>query len=69
MTNREAQVTALEQALARWAAERKSLAETRDPLVRSALKAGISKHRIHVLSGIARTTIDDILGGNAGTGE
>lgn len=33
----------------------------RDELVRRANKAGVSKHRIHVLTGIARTTIDRIL--------
>ncbi|MER7733653.1 DUF6003 family protein [Streptomyces erythrochromogenes] len=35
--------------------------DERDSLVRQAVKAGISKHRIHQLSGIARTTIDRIL--------
>jgi hypothetical protein len=41
-----------------------SYAETtggRDALVRAALAAGVSKHRIHQLSGIARTTIDRIV--------
>lgn len=33
----------------------------RDDMVRRARGAGISKHRIHVLTGIARTTIDRIL--------
>ncbi|MCZ4506965.1 DUF6003 family protein [Streptomyces sp. ActVer] len=33
----------------------------RDDMVRRARAAGISKHRIHVLTGIARTTIDRIL--------
>ena len=33
----------------------------RDELIRAALAAGLSKHRIHRLSGIARTTIDRIL--------
>lgn len=33
----------------------------RDDMVRRARSAGISKHRIHVLTGIARTTIDRIL--------
>lgn len=35
--------------------------EGRDDMVRRASKAGVSKHRIHVLTGIARTTIDRIL--------
>lgn len=33
----------------------------RDDMVRRALAAGISKNRIHTLTGIARTTIDRIL--------
>jgi hypothetical protein len=51
----------LELALCRWAADRRESDETRDDLVRGAVAAGISKHRVHVLTGIARTTIDDIL--------
>ncbi|MET8113845.1 DUF6003 family protein [Streptomyces prasinus] len=35
--------------------------EGRDGMVRRAQAAGVSKHRIHVLTGIARTTIDRIL--------
>lgn len=37
------------------------LADGRDDMVRRARAAGISKNRIHVLTGIARTTIDRIL--------
>jgi hypothetical protein len=33
----------------------------RDELVRAALATGLTKHRIFVLSGIARTTIDRAL--------
>jgi hypothetical protein len=33
----------------------------RDALVLAAHRAGVSKHRIHVLTGIARTTLDRIL--------
>jgi hypothetical protein len=33
----------------------------RNTLVREAHKAGVSKHRIYVITGIARTTIDRIL--------
>lgn len=36
----------------------------RDALVLAALDAGVSKHRVHILSGIARTTIDKITAGN-----
>lgn len=35
--------------------------EGRDDMVRRARAAGLSKHRIHALTGIARTTIDRIL--------
>lgn len=41
-----------------WAVTR----DRRDELVRRARAAGVSKNRIHVLTGIARTTIDRILG-------
>jgi len=33
----------------------------RDGLVRQAHQAGVTKHRIHTITGIARTTIDRIL--------
>lgn len=46
-----------EQALTRYA----ETTGGRDELVRAALAAGVSKHRIHQLSGIARTTIDRIM--------
>lgn len=52
---------ALELVLCRWAAERREADESRDDLVRGAVAAGISKHRVYVLTGIARTTIDGIL--------
>jgi hypothetical protein len=35
----------------------------RDDMIRMALAAGFTKHRIHVLSGIARTTIDRVVRG------
>ncbi|WP_328336697.1 DUF6003 family protein [Streptomyces violaceus] len=35
--------------------------EGRDDMVRRAQAAGVSKNRIHALTGIARTTIDRIL--------
>jgi hypothetical protein len=44
-------------ALADWAENNAK----RDDLVRRAVAAGVSKHRIHVLTGIARTTIDRIV--------
>lgn len=51
---------AFEYALRKWAAQRRESDETRDELVLGAIAAGISKHRIHVLTGIARTTINRI---------
>jgi hypothetical protein len=44
-----------EQALRAWASIE------RDELVRAAHEAGVSKNRIHTITGIARTTIDRIL--------
>ena len=56
-----AQIEALEFALTGWGDENRRIAAERDPLVRCAVARGISKHRVHVLTGIARSTIDDIL--------
>jgi hypothetical protein len=61
MSNRQTDTEALEQALTEWPKDHTGLYERRDRLVLSAVAAGITKHRIHVLSKIARTTIDDIL--------
>lgn len=47
----------LEYDLALWAVNQ----ERRDSLLRRAYAAGIPKHRIHVLTGVARTTIDRVL--------
>jgi hypothetical protein len=52
MTQEEA-----ERMLTEWAA----VTASRDERVRSAVTAGLSKHRVHVLTGIGRTTIDRIL--------
>lgn len=46
-----------EQLLVEWAASFGG----RDALVLGAYRAGVSKHRIHALTGIARTTLDRIL--------
>lgn len=51
----------LEDALRKWAAKRETVDDERDPLIRAAFAGGISKQRIHTLTKIARTTIDDIL--------
>jgi hypothetical protein len=52
---------AAEAALGAWATIQ------RDELVQTAHQAGVSKNRIHVLTGIARTTIDRILEAPVGT--
>lgn len=52
---------AAEAALRAWATVQ------RDELVQAAHRAGVSKNRIHVLTGIARTTIDRILEAPMGT--
>ena len=52
------EVRAAERQLMNWAASFAS----RDTVVRAARRVGVSKHRIHVLTGIARTTIDRIVG-------
>jgi hypothetical protein len=50
-----------ESALQAWATVQ------RDDLVRAAYRAGVSKNRIHTLTGIARTTVDRILEAPMGT--
>jgi hypothetical protein len=57
---------AVEAELLQWAQDRQRFTEGRDSLVRAARQAGISKHRIYVLTGIARTTIDSILENSTG---
>jgi hypothetical protein len=49
-----------QEAEARLLAWAQSNAE-RDPLIRAAHDAGITKNRIHTLTGIARSTIDRVL--------
>ena len=48
--------------LAAWAAEQDAVAGRRDEVVRAAVAAGLSKSEVHRLTGIARTTIDRIVG-------
>ena len=48
--------------LAAWAAEQDAVAGRRDEVVRAAVNAGLSKIEVHRLTGIARTTIDRIVG-------
>ncbi len=56
MTPREA-----EEMLMEWV----MVTRDRDNRVRSAVAAGITKHRVHQLTGIGRTTIDRILSASA----
>ena len=48
--------------LASWAAEHDAVDSRRDEVVRAAIDAGIGKSEVHRLTGIARTTIDRIVG-------
>jgi hypothetical protein len=50
------------QMLAAWAAEQDAVGSRRDEVVRAAIDAGLRKSEVHRLTGIARTTIDRILG-------
>jgi len=52
---------AVEYALKKWAGQRREHDAVRDDLVRGAVAAGVTKHRVYVLTGIARTTIDRIV--------
>jgi hypothetical protein len=54
--------------LTAWAVEQDAVAGRRDEVVRSAVDAGLSKSEVHRLTGIARTTIDRILGQASGAG-
>ena len=47
---------------AAWAAEQDAVGSRRDEVVRAAIDAGLSKSEVHRLTGIARTTIDRIIG-------
>jgi hypothetical protein len=50
------------QMLTAWAAEQDAVGSRRDEAVRAAVDAGLSKSEVHRLTGMARTTIDRILG-------
>ena len=50
------------QMLTAWAAEQDAVASRRDGVVQAAIDAGLSKSEVHRLTGIARTTIDRIVG-------
>ncbi len=51
-----------EQMLSEWAVTTRD----RDTRVRAAVAAGLSKHRVHHITGIGRSTIDRILTGTPG---
>jgi hypothetical protein len=58
MTSEEAEAMLLE-----W----RTVVHSRDERVRAALAAGLSKHRVHVITGIGRSTVDRIVkSGSAG---
>jgi hypothetical protein len=48
--------------LTAWAAEHDAAGSRRDEVVQAAIDAGLRKSEVHRLTGIARTTIDRILG-------
>jgi hypothetical protein len=50
------------QMLTAWAAEHGAVGSQRDEVVQAAVDAGLSKSEVHRLTGMARTTIDRILG-------
>jgi len=52
--------------LASWAADRRAVDGRRDEVVRTAAEAGLIKSEIHRLTGIARSTLDRILGAGGG---
>jgi hypothetical protein len=55
-----------EESLRGWASDTQKLTGQRDLLVTHALELGITKHRIYVLTGISRTTIDRIIAKETG---
>lgn len=48
--------------LAGWRSEQETVATRRDEVVRAAVEAGLSKSEISRITGIARTTVDRIIG-------
>lgn len=56
-------------ALADWAIARSESDQARDLLVREAIAAGLNRREIHFITGLARTTINDILKEDAVLGQ
>jgi hypothetical protein len=52
--------------LASWAADRRAVHGRRVQVVRTAAEAGLIKSEIHRLAGLARRTLDRILGTGGG---
>ena len=52
--------------LVSWAADHRAVDGRRDEVVRTAAEAGLIKSEIHRLTGIARSTLDRILGTGGG---
>jgi hypothetical protein len=52
--------------LTSWAADHRAVHGRRDEVVRTAAEAGLIKSEIHRLTGIARSTLDRILGTGGG---
>jgi hypothetical protein len=52
--------------LASWAADHRAVDGRRDEVIRTAAEAGLIKSEIHRLTGIARSTLDRILGTGGG---
>lgn len=57
----KAQEEATRFALRSWRTQRDRVAAERDNLVRVAIRYGLSKEEIHVITGLGRNTIDRIL--------
>jgi hypothetical protein len=47
--------------LATWAADLTTVLARREPVIRSAIAAGVSKSEAHRITGLARNTIDRIV--------
>ena len=60
--SRELTVRQARAMLTGWAAEQDAVGSRRDQVVQAAIDAGLSKSEVHRLTGMARTTIDRILG-------
>lgn len=52
---------AARQALRSWRRRSDSVTGERDPLVRTAMAAGLTKEEVHIITGLGRTTIDRIM--------